>query len=148
LRPQCRLSEARQTIGLFVGPCPTADLYAASIGNRKQPFVGPGKALSEAAALPILATCRTQLIHRTSVASSQPFSGFGGALSPISRRCRICQRLIFESSDQSGNEGIITAPADFDTAQEAIERAWQDCYVVSVCRRRQKQRSGQRRSSR
>jgi hypothetical protein len=29
--------------------------------------------------------------------------------------------LIFESSDQSGDEGIITAPADFDTGQEAIE---------------------------
>src|SRR3984893_7278460 len=26
LRPQCRLSDPRQTIGLFVGPCPTADL--------------------------------------------------------------------------------------------------------------------------
>src|SRR5215472_16951768 len=24
LRPQCRLSDARQTIGLFVGPCPEA----------------------------------------------------------------------------------------------------------------------------
>ena len=57
--------------------------------------------------------------------------------------------LIFESSDKSGYEGIIiTAPAEFDTGQEAIERAWQGCYVVSICRRRQKQRSGQRRSSR
>lgn len=26
LRPQCRLSEARQTIGLFLGPCPNADV--------------------------------------------------------------------------------------------------------------------------
>jgi hypothetical protein len=57
--------------------------------------------------------------------------------------------LIFESSDQSGYEAIIvTAPANFDTRQEASERAWQGCYVVSICRRRQKQRSGQRRSSR
>jgi hypothetical protein len=60
------------------------------------------------------------------------------------------RRLTFEASDRSGYEGIIivTAPADFDTGQEAIERAWQGCYVVSICRRRQKQRSGQRRSSR
>ena len=55
--------------------------------------------------------------------------------------------LIFESSDQSGNEGIITARAAFDTGQEAIEGD-RSCYVVSTCRRRQKQRSGQRRWSR
>jgi hypothetical protein len=57
--------------------------------------------------------------------------------------------LILESSDQSGDEGIITtAPADFDTGQETFEWAWQGCYAVRNCRRRQKQRSGQRRSSR
>jgi hypothetical protein len=28
LRPQCRLSDARQTIGLFVGPCPLAAIRA------------------------------------------------------------------------------------------------------------------------
>src|SRR5260221_2241311 len=26
LEPQCRVSDARQTIGLFVGPCPIADI--------------------------------------------------------------------------------------------------------------------------
>jgi hypothetical protein len=41
------------------------------------------------------------------------FAGFGQS-----------RPLIFESSDQSGYEGVtITAPADFDTGQEAIERA-------------------------
>jgi hypothetical protein len=30
LRPRCRLSDARQTIGLFVGPCPTS-----AIGERR-----------------------------------------------------------------------------------------------------------------
>jgi hypothetical protein len=76
------LGHSGSALGMAL-PAPTADLYAASGGNRKRPFVGPGKALSEAAALPIRARRRTQLIHRTPAAGSRPFSGFGGALSPI-----------------------------------------------------------------
>jgi hypothetical protein len=38
------------------------------------------------------------------------------------------RRPFFESSDQSGYEGIIiTAPADFDSGQEEIQQEWQGC---------------------
>ena len=49
LRPQCRLSDARQTIGLFVGPCPQRSSRASPTRERRgaDGYCGPTAAFAE-----------------------------------------------------------------------------------------------------
>ena len=54
LRPQCRLSDPRQTVGLFVGPCPTPDHHVFRADDRKEPIATVQPARNDRRLLTIL----------------------------------------------------------------------------------------------